>query len=118
MKNVKISKIILAVITVLLLLSIAMDVKADDSVLLQTGNNNTANNTNNNTTNNNAANNNTSVPTVNTSNKANTNSYVNNSNSLPKTGAEDYTTVFIIIGVCVISAVYAYRKVNDYNGIK
>ncbi len=122
MKNMKVSKIILSVIMILLVLSIAVDVRADDTdgnFLLLTSNN-TTNNTVNNTTNNTMNNtvNNTAAPVVNTSNKINTNSYSNNTNNLPKTGAEDYTAVFIILGVCIASAVYAYKKANDYNGIK
>ena len=36
-------------------------------------------------------------------------------NTLPKTGVtEDITVMFFII-VCVISAIYAYKKIRDYN---
>lgn len=117
MKNVKIVKIVLCVITLVLLLNIAIDVRAEDAPLILTTNNATNNTTNNATNNtaNNAAN--TNIP-VNTTNKTNTSSYVNNSNNLPKTGVEDYTTVFIILGVCIVSAIYAYKKANDYNGIR
>lgn len=48
-------------------------------------------------------------PTTNTAGS----SYSNN--SLPQTGVtEDITVMFFII-VCVISAIYAYKKIRDYN---
>lgn len=75
------------------------------------------------TTNQNA---NTNVPTVNSlQNNSTQNTIVtstNNNNStytnqnLPKTGV-DYSALFII-AVCVISGVYAYIKIRDYNQIK
>lgn len=65
--------------------------------------NNVVNNTTNNTVNN----------TVNNTNK---NSSYNNTN-LPKTGVEDAIPVAILVVVCGISAVYAYKKINDYKNI-
>ena len=36
-------------------------------------------------------------------------------NTLPQTGVtEDITVMFFII-VCVVSAIYAYKKIRDYN---
>lgn len=64
--------------------------------------NNVVNNVTNNTTNN----------TANT----NKNSSYNNTN-LPKTGVEDAIPVAILVVVCGISAVYAYKKINDYKNI-
>ena len=47
-------------------------------------------------------------PTTNTSTST-------NSETLPKTGVtEDITVMFFII-VCAISAIYAYKKIRDYN---
>lgn len=38
-----------------------------------------------------------------------------NDNTLPQTGVtEDITVMFFII-VCVVSAIYAYKKIRDYN---
>lgn len=58
--------------------------------------------------------NNTVNNTVN--NNTNKNSSYNNTN-LPKTGVEDAIPVVILVVVCGISAVYAYKKINDYKNI-
>ena len=60
---------------------------------------NTTNNASNNITNN-------SVKTYNNSNKT----------DLPQTGIEDYN-IGILLVICVASAIYAYKKVNDYKNI-
>ncbi len=49
---------------------------------------------------------NTNTNTVNNTNKTNT--------ILPKTGMENNTILFIVLAVCGVSAVYAYKKVSDY----
>lgn len=67
---------------------------------------NTANTTN---TAVNTANTINTVNTVNTVNKVN-----NNTNTLPKAGIED-SPVGIIMIIGVISAIYAYKKIRDYN---
>jgi hypothetical protein len=38
-----------------------------------------------------------------------------NTETLPKTGVTDGYVVAILVTVCAISAVYAYRKVRDFN---
>ena len=86
-----------------------------------TNTNKAANNTNTNNTNtNNAANNTNNV--ANNTNKAanNTNKssvYNNTNTNLPKTGIEDSIPVAMLVVVFGISAVYAYKKVNDYKNI-
>lgn len=79
---------------------------------------NTANDTNtSNTTNstNKSANN---TNTNNVSNNTNKSSVYNNTNTnLPKTGIEDSIPVAMLVVVLGISAVYAYKKVNDYKNI-
>ena len=67
-------------------------------------------NTNTNTNTNNNTNTNTNT-NRNTSNNANT-----NSSKLPQTGIEDYSIGIMII-ICIASAIYAYKKVRDYNNI-
>ena len=52
--------------------------------------------------------NNTNTNNINTNNNTNT-----NKTAMPNTGV-DYSVVFII-AVCGISAVYAYKKIRDYN---
>lgn len=38
-------------------------------------------------------------------------------NTLPQTGVAGDTALFVFIGVCVISAVYAYFRIRKYNNI-
>lgn len=57
--------------------------------------------------------------TNNSNNNANINANVGNANSseqkkLPKTGAND-TAMWVVIGGCVVLAIYTYKKVRDYN---
>ena len=60
---------------------------------------------------------NTLTPT-NTANRANTaNTSLYNSTNLPDTGLEDSLPVVVLIGVVGISAVYAYKKIKDYQNI-
>ena len=66
-----------------------------------TNNNNTGNNTTNNTSNNT---NNTKVYNT------------NNTTDLPQTGIEDYNIGILLI-ICIASAMYAYKKINDYRSI-
>lgn len=63
-----------------------------------------------NNTNNNSANTNASATTT---NNTNTNSNVNKTATIPYTGI-DYS-VLLIIAICGVSAVYAYKKIRDYN---
>ena len=44
-----------------------------------------------------------------------TNTSGNNEQTLPQTGVTEDITVAFFIVVCVISAVYAYKKIRDYN---
>ena len=76
-----------------------------ETIVDETGNNNTNTNSNSN---------------LNTNENANANSNLNfNSNSnvssYPNTGV-DYSVV-VIIAVCGISAVYAYKKIRDYKSL-
>ncbi len=75
--------------------------------------NNVANNT---ATNNVVGNNTTNNTTTNIISGTNNTSRYNNTNTtnLPKTGANDYA-IFAIIAVCAVSAIYAYKKIRDYN---
>lgn len=43
-----------------------------------------------------------------------TGSSYTNSDSLPQTGVTEDITVMFFIVVCVISAIYAYKKIRDY----
>lgn len=86
--------------------------------------NNTSGNTNTGNTNTNSNTNNTNTNT-NTNTNKNTNSNTNSSkynntnknNDLPKTGIEDSIPVALLVVVFGISAVYAYKKINEYKNI-
>lgn len=121
-------KLVLAIIAVLALIFISANsvfATAGNLIVIQ-GNNTSANNTAtegntvannvvNNVVANNTANTVNKVNSVNTLNTTNTSKSVyNNTTALPKTGSNDYA-VFAIIGICAISAVYAYKKIRDYN---
>lgn len=97
------------------IVAITLDVNADAIVLAEPGNNTAAesatttdNTPANNTPTNNAGVSSTLTPTV---NNANTNT------NLPKTGLEDNTMLYIVLGVSAVAAIYAYKKVRDYKGI-
>lgn len=47
-------------------------------------------------------------------NNENTNAAENN---LPQTGVAEDTTLFIFIGICLVSAIYAYTKIRNYRNI-
>lgn len=38
-------------------------------------------------------------------------------NTLPQTGVAGDTALFVFIGVCVVSAVYAYFRIKKYNNL-
>ena len=77
------------------------------------------------------------LPTIDTNNKPNdqtqTNEPVNtpapiienntttdngtSGNTLPQTGVAGDTALFVFIGVCIVSAVYAYFRIRKYNNI-
>lgn len=117
MKNSKLVKIVLIMIISLLVVIVAKNSLAvkdltdtlsgnnttGNSIITLTGNN-TISGTTNNTTSNNAV-----LTTNNTSNYNNT--------SLPKTGIGDSVPGVIFIVVLGISAVYAYKKMQDYKNI-
>ena len=44
-----------------------------------------------------------------------TNTATNDEGELPQTGVTEDITVMFFIVVCIISAIYAYRKIKDYN---
>lgn len=87
-----------------------------------TANNNTTNNTTNSNTNSNsslAANNTTNNTTRNTTNNTTNNTSNTNTNrnvnTLAKTGLSDTNgIVALIVVVCGVSAIYSFKKVNDY----
>ena len=53
--------------------------------------------------------------TTNISVPSTTTNRVNTTQTLPQTGVTDGYVVAILVIVCAISAIYAYRKIRDYN---
>lgn len=54
--------------------------------------------------------------TTNTTNKANTTNKTNSTGNLPQTGENDLIMV-VAIGAFAVTAVYAYKKIRDYQNI-
>lgn len=114
MKNLKILKSILKIgIIAILVFSIQKNVFAASSITISpndgtvsSGGNNIIPETN------------TNRPTgiklsTDNTNNTNENNGMTNTN-LPKTGMEDKTILIVVLAVCGISAIYAYKKVSDY----
>lgn len=119
MKKFKLVNIILVMVISLSILLFAKETLAatDLTNTITGGNNSTTSNiqtiTGNNTTNTLNTTNTTTNNAVLTTN--NTSSY--NNTSLPKTGIEDSVLAVILVIVLGISAVYAYKKIQDYRNI-
>ena len=109
MKRNSLIKGILLVTIVAILMLITNSVYAADTIVLSPTDNNTA--TDNSAVANNSALTSTFTPTTPVNNTSTLNS------NLPKTGIADNTVVFIVVGVCAVAAIYAYKKVRDYKGI-
>lgn len=112
MKNKKIMLVFIAMI--IFVMAIMPIVKASDNnpfnILNEDDTNNTQNATNDEKP---AANN--EKPTINDEpNTENTNVAENN---LPQTGVAEDTTLFVFIGICLVSAIYAYTKIKNYKNI-
>lgn len=78
--------------------------------------NNTNKNTNSNNTNKNTNNTNSNTNTNTNSNNTNNSSIYNNTD-LPKTGVESSIPVVVLVAIFGISAVYAYKKIDDYKNL-
>ena len=107
MKNKKIMLVFIAMI--IFVMAIMPIVKASDNnpfnILNEDDTNNTQNATNDEKP---AANN--EKPTINDEpNTENTNVA---ENKLPQTGVAEDTTLFVFIGICLVSAIYAYTKIK------
>ena len=74
-------------------------------------------NTNNSNTNRNNANVNNSNTNRNNTNVNNSNTNIYGNSNLPQTGIEDSIPVALLVVVFGISAVYAYKKINEYKNI-
>lgn len=122
MRKSNLVKVVLSILVSLVVIVMASQVFAanDFTDITQSLNNtSSSNNTVNNTASNNTVNsvNNTTNKTNNTTvlKTNNTSSY--NNSSLPKTGIEDSVPVALVGIVLIISAIYAYKKIQDYRNI-
>ena len=119
----KMKKMIMVVMIVFvscLLMAMTFEVKATDSgnpvdisgnldLTLDDGNDTATEPDLNTMTNENAVENNTTII------QPDTNVEENTTNTLPQTGVTEDITVMFFIVVCAVSAIYAYKKIRDYN---
>ena len=115
----KTKELIICLISVaVLILAITTSVFAtevQDLTSLMGNNNTTENNDFEEITENNLTTNNTNSNTAATTNNTNTNTNVNKTTTMPYTGV-NYSVV-VIIAVCGVSAIYAYKKISDYKNV-
>lgn len=112
MKNKKIMLVFIAMI--ILVMAIMPIVKASEENPFNILNEDDTNN-NQNATNSEKPATNSEKPTVN--NETNTENTNVAENKLPQTGVAEDTTLFVFIGICLVSAVYAYTKIRNYKNI-
>lgn len=112
MKNKKIMLVFIAMI--ILVMAIMPIVKASEENPFNILNEDDTNNTQN-ATNSEKPVTNSEKPTVN--NETNTENTNVAENKLPQTGVAEDTTLFVFIGICLVSAVYAYTKIRNYKNI-
>lgn len=112
MKNKKIMLVFIAMI--ILVMAIMPIVKASEENPFNILNEDDTNNTQN-ATNDEKPATNSEKPTVN--NETNTENTNVAENKLPQTGVAEDTTLFVFIGICLVSAVYAYTKIKNYKNI-
>ena len=112
MKNKKIMLVFIAMI--IFVMAIMPIVKASDNnpfnILNEDDTNNTQNATNDEKP---AAN--SEKPTINDEPKTENTNVAEN--KLPQTGVAEDTTLFVVIGICLVSAIYAYTKIKNYKNI-
>ena len=113
MKN-KSMMVIIGIILALIIILCSDTVFANAIII---GGNTTSNTTTGNVTENTTANvqNTIANTTTNISVPSTTTNRVNTTQTLPQTGVTDGYVVAILVIVCAISAIYAYRKIRDYN---
>ena len=110
------SMVLIGIIIALIIMLFSNVVFADATIIIggnSTQNTQTENTVQNTTTNTVNPTNTTQIPST-TANVSTTNR-VNTTQKLPQTGVTDGYVVAILVVVCAISAIYAYRKIRDYN---
>ena len=109
------SMVLVGIIIALIIMLFSNVVFADATIII--GGNTTQNTQTENTVQNTTANtttNTTQTPST-TTNVSTTTNRVNTTEKLPQTGVTDGYVVAILVVVCAISAIYANRKIRDYN---
>ena len=109
------SMVLVGIIIALIIMLFSNVVFANATIII--GGNTTQNTQTENTVQNTTANtttNTTQIPST-TTNVSTTTNRVNTTEKLPQTGVTDGYVVAILVVVCAISAIYAYRKIRDYN---
>lgn len=109
------SMVLVGIIIALIIMLFSNVVFADATIIIggnTTQNTQTENTVQNTTTN--TTTNTTQTPST-TTNVSTTTNRVNTTEKLPQTGVTDGYVVAILVVVCAISAIYAYRKIRDYN---
>ena len=100
-------KLIMGIIIISLMIAISTVVFADNTpVIIGGGSANTQNTT---------QNTDTTPKNTETNNTVSNTSYKTNEEKLPQTGENDVYVIAILVSVCAISAIYAYKKIRDYN---
>lgn len=111
MKKINSKLIIELIIIATLLLALTTVAFAADPIIVGNPTSNTQNNAGTQNEVPNVIDTNSNYNTSNTSYRANTNT----NNTLPQTGVTDGYVVAILVTVCAVSAIYAYKKIRDYN---
>ena len=119
MKEIK--KVVVTLLIALLIIGVSSIALATDdgnvTIIEDEAANNSTGNINraaNNTNRNNILNTNTNT-NRNTTNTNSSNSSKYNNTDLPKAGSTDSMTIVFVIAIFGISALYAYKKIKDYN---
>ena len=112
MKNKKIMLVFIAMI--IFVMAIMPIVKASDNNPFNILNEDDTNNTQNATNDEKPAANKEKTTIKHEPNTENTNVA---ENKLPQTGVAEDTTLFVFIGICLVSAIYAYTKIKNYKNI-
>ena len=116
----KVEKIIILSIILFLFIGLFSQVKATNTLnlnILFNTNTTTEEPTTNTADTNNTTNTTNTVNNTTTGNlivQPNTNRAGSSGNSLPQTGVTEDITVMFFIVVCIIAAIYAYKKIRDY----
>ena len=119
---VKSKKMLIVIMVVVILMMVGNRVMAANALNLQiTSPNSTTNapstnatDTNSTSTNSTNTAGNISAPVTNQQQSTNTQGSVYKNDNLPQTGiTEDYTMIILVI-ICIVSAVYAFKKIREY----